>query len=193
MVGSTRDAVLDAAYDAVVAGSWAGTRMADVAAAAGVSRQTIYNTFGSKERLAAALAARHAARFIAEVEQTLAATHPRGPAAAVARSVEVTLARAAEDPLLKAVLTDDAGGLLPYLTTRAAPILAAARASIAAYLLRAWPGLPPAEVELAADAVVRLTVSHLVLPGDDPDTHPAAVAARLAHLVERLLDPHEHQ
>ncbi len=43
---STRDALLDAAYDAVVNGDWARTRMLDVARVAGVSRQTLYNEFG---------------------------------------------------------------------------------------------------------------------------------------------------
>ena len=48
---TTRDALLDAAYDVVVAGDWQSARMVDVAAAAGVSRQTLYNEFGSKDAL----------------------------------------------------------------------------------------------------------------------------------------------
>ena len=51
-VVTTRDALLDAAYDAALAGDWERVRMADVAAAAGVSRQTLYYEFGSKDALA---------------------------------------------------------------------------------------------------------------------------------------------
>ena len=40
---TTRDLLLDAAADAVLSGAdWDRIRMADVAAAAGVSRQTLY-------------------------------------------------------------------------------------------------------------------------------------------------------
>src|ERR1700749_1471643 len=44
-----RDAVLDAAADAVVARGGAGLRLSAVAARAGVSRQTLYNVFGGKD------------------------------------------------------------------------------------------------------------------------------------------------
>ena len=93
------------------------------------------------------------------------------------------LAEAAQNPLLKAVLTDDVGGLLPFLTTRAEAILSAARDHTAAYLSGHWPDLPRAEVLLVADTVTRLTISHLVLPGGRPDQ----IARDTAHLVERLL------
>lgn len=186
---STRGALLDAAYAAVVAGRWERTRMLDVARVAGVSRQTLYNEFGSKDALAQALAIREADEFTAATEALLADTHPGGPAAAVAAAVEGTLLRAADNPLLKAVLTDDAGGLLPFLTTRAAPILALARRSIAGYLVEHWPDLPAADVALAAETVVRLTVSYLVLPSDNADGSASAVAGRVARLVEALLAP----
>lgn len=179
----TREALLDAAQDAAVAGEWARTRMADVAAAAGVSRQTLYNEFGSKDALAAALAARETARFLAGVEAAMA-DHEGTPAAAVAASTAYVLRAAADNPLVKAVLTDTGEGLLPFLTTRAEPLLAAARASITGYLHGHWPHLPADEVDLVAETVVRLTVSYLVLPADVPGE---VTAARVAHLVETLL------
>ena len=43
------------------------------------------------------------------------------------------------NPLLKAVLTDDTGGLMPVLTTRADALLASAREHAVAHL----PGRPP--------------------------------------------------
>jgi len=178
----TRDDLLEAAYDVVVAGNWARARMADVAAAAGVSRQTLYNEFGTKDALAQALALREAHRFLAATESAIACAGD--PVQAVATAVATTLRAAADNPLLKAVLTDDAGDLLPYLTTRAEPILAAARAGIQRDLLAHWPALDPDEVDLVAEALVRLTVSYLVLPGDLP---AQVVAARTARLVERLL------
>lgn len=41
--------LLDAAYTALARRPWSAVRMVDVAASAGVSRQTLYNEFGSKE------------------------------------------------------------------------------------------------------------------------------------------------
>src|SRR3954453_3892332 len=98
---TTRDALLDAAYDAAVAGDWARTRMLDVARAAGVSRQTLYNEFGSKDALAQALAMREVERFIEGPERAPDEAHPDDPIQAVAAAALSTLQRAADNPLLK--------------------------------------------------------------------------------------------
>jgi AcrR family transcriptional regulator len=188
-MASTRDALLDAAYDAVVAGGWPKARMFDVARAAGVSRQTLYNEFGTKDALAEALSMREAGRFLDAVDEALAG-HRGTPAEATGLAVATTLRLAADNPLVKAVLTDDtdAGGLLPFLTTRAAPLFDAARVRISTRLRADWPELDPADSELAADVVVRLTISYLFLPADAVDL----VSARVAHLVHKLLAP-EHR
>lgn len=179
---TTREALLDAGYDAALAGDWERTRMADVAKAAGVSRQTLYYEFGSKDGLAEAVAMREAQRYMAGADAARVG-HEGTPAEAIAAATEYTLTTAAENPLLKAVLTDDAGGLLPFLTTRADAILDAAREHTAAYLSGHWPHLPHDEVLLVADTVTRLTISHLVLSQGRPDQ----VARDIAHLVDRLL------
>jgi AcrR family transcriptional regulator len=177
----TRDLLLDAAAEAVVAVGWQRARMADVARAAGVSRQTLYYEFGSRDRLAEALALREAQRYIDGAEAVW--REHASPGAAIGAGTEHTLREAAGNPLLKAVLTDDAGGLLPYLTTRAQALHAAAAQRCTAHLLRRWPRLWPADVRLVADVVTRLTVSHLVLPATRPDE----VASDVARLVDRLL------
>ena len=185
-MSETRTALLDAAADAVLHGDWAKARMADVARAAGVSRQTLYYEFGTKDALAEALALLEAERYMTGAEAAMTG-HDGSPAEAIAAATEFTLREAGGNPLLKAVLTDShmegAGAMLPYLTTRAEGILAAVRARIAAYCADHWPHLPTADVELAADTVVRLTVSHLVLPG----ARPEQTAASIARLVDRLL------
>ncbi len=179
-MGHTREALLDAARHAVLGTGWATARMADVAAAAGVSRQTLYAEFGSKDRLAQALAVREVERFVAGAERARDG-HEQTPASAVAASAEWTLRTAADDPLVKAVLTDD--GLLPYLTTRSDALLDVVRDRDRAFLLARWPHLDPADVALAVDVVFRLLVSHLVSPAAPPD-----VAARdLARVVDLIL------
>jgi AcrR family transcriptional regulator len=184
---STRDALLDAAYDVVVAGDWRTARMLDVAAAAGVSRQTLYNEFGSKDALASALAMREAQRFIEGTNRFLDEIHPDAPVDAVAAATEWTIREASNNPLLKAVLTDDTSELLPFLTTRGEAIIGAARSNIETYWRAQWPDIAAEDVALAAEAVARLTVSYLVLPSDGPDGSAEAIAARMSLLVQRLL------
>jgi AcrR family transcriptional regulator len=181
-VVTTREALLDAAYDAALAGDWERTRMVDVARSAGVSRQTLYYEFGSKDALAEALALREAARWMAGADAAIVG-HEGTPSESVAAGTVWTLEEAARNPLLKAVLTDDVGGLLPYLTTRVESLQKAARDHFAEHLCSQWPEIPAERVDLVADTVTRLTFSHLVLPGGRPDQ----VAHQIASLVDALL------
>ena len=187
----TRDALLDAAHGAIVAGRWPHVRMVDVASEAGVSRQTLYNEFGTKDALCQALALREAGRFLAGTQSAMQ-RHGGSASEAIGAGVCWGLQVAADDPLVKAVLTDDAAGLLPFVTTRAQPVLEAVRDGIAAFLEERWPAsavtshAAPTPVTAAtdvADVVVRLTISYLLLP-----TEPiGASAARVAHVVDRLV------
>ena len=181
---TTRDALLDAAYHAAVSGDWARTRMADVARVAGVSRQTLYNEFGSKDALAQAMAMREVEQFIAGTERALEAANHADPIQAVGAAALYTLQQAAENPLLKAALIDDHSGLLSYLTTRGEPAMAAARASFERYYASHWPELSADDIALAAETITRLTISYIMLPGDAP---AETLAARLADLARKLL------
>lgn len=179
----TREALLDAAYEAIVAGEWARVRMADVAAAAGVSRQTLYNEFGNKDALCAAVAARDKDRFLAGLLRTME-VHEGSPAEAVGVAVLWGLREASDNPLVKAILTDDTG-LLPLMTTRAAPLVESLRDGIADFLTEHWPSLTlPAACDVA-EVAVRLTISYLVVPTEPIE----ATAQRVAHVVERLVGP----
>ncbi len=178
-----RSAILDAAQDLMVARGWGAARMADIAARVGLSRQTLYNEFGSKDGLAREVVLRETRRFLDGISRVLD-EHADDAERSTQAAVLFTLQQSADNPLLKAVLTstrDD--DLLPLLTTRSEPVLLAARASLAAHLRREWPDLDEGDVHLIADSVVRLTVSHLVLPLEPPDV----VARRLARLVHRYL------
>src|SRR3954454_4898580 len=181
---STRDALLDAAYDAAVSGDWARTRMVDVALAAGLSRQTLYNEFGSKDALAQAKAMREIQRLIEGPERGLKETHRDAPIQAVGAAALYTLQRAADNPLLKAAFTDDTSGLLSFLTSRGEPALIAARSSFENYYSTHWPDLPRHAITVAAETIVRLTISYLTVPADVP---AETVAQRMSDLARTLL------
>lgn len=175
-MATARESLLARARELVIAGRWADVSMAQVAAAAGVSRQTLYNEFGNREGLMAAVARQAAERF--RTGTLLAAQQEQDPVSAVAAAMRWALATAHEDPLVKAGLTDDAAGLLPYLTTRAADVLPPISADLAAWL--DTPGAP-----WACEVAVRLTVSHLLLPTSTDEQLVDAVTA----LIRPLLVP----
>jgi AcrR family transcriptional regulator len=179
-----RQRVLNAAREIVVAGDWGRTRMSDVAACAGVSRQTLYNEFGGKDGLALALSAAQTEWFLGRIQAELD-EHPDDPIAGIRAAVTFTLDAGADDPLLKAALSGARGSseLLPLLTTRAEPMLTASRRQLTAYLNDHWPELAHRDVLLVADSLIRLTVSHLVLPLVPSET----VADQLAELAARAL------
>ncbi|MDJ0462138.1 TetR/AcrR family transcriptional regulator [Streptomyces sp. H27-C3] len=109
---TARDALLDAAFIALADRPWSGVRMVDVASSAGVSRQTLYNEFGSKDGLARALVLREADAYLAGVERALAERSGdlRDRLLSVA---EWTAGAARANPLVRALLTGCWGERLP--------------------------------------------------------------------------------
>jgi AcrR family transcriptional regulator len=181
-----REALLATARHVVVAGDWERMPLGELAARAGVSRQTLYNEFGSKDGLAQALSADETEIFLAGIENVLEG-YPDDPVAGARAAVEYTLRTGADDPLLKAILSSARGpsDLLPLLTTRAEPLLESSRKLLTGYLTGHWPHLPSRDVNLVAESIIRLTVSHLVLPLAPIER----TADDLATLVARALPP----
>ncbi|WP_411083202.1 TetR/AcrR family transcriptional regulator [Streptomyces sp. cmx-18-6] len=106
---AAREALLDAALRALADRPWRAVRMVDVAALAGVSRQTLYNEFGTKHGLATALLRRAADRYLTGVDRALTAPAPERPAAVARWTVRASRA----DPLVKGLLTGLWGEWLP--------------------------------------------------------------------------------
>jgi AcrR family transcriptional regulator len=179
---SHREALLDAAAEQLVQHGYRGVRMQSVAAAARVSRQTVYNEFGDKWGLAQAVVLRDNERYLEGINRLL--SEHADLYTAVEAAVLFTLETSADDPIKKAVLTGaDGDDLLPLLTTRAEPVLFAASSRIIDHAMRQWPEMERAELARVADAAVRLTMSHIVLPSDPPER----VARFIADMVTRYL------
>jgi AcrR family transcriptional regulator len=180
-----QDDVLDVVRETIIKRGWQALRMSGLAAAVGVSRQTLYTEFGTKDALAEALAVREAQRFLRDISAELAAGDGElGDAVAVA--VTRLLRAGAEDPLLHAVFTGGYGGetsLLPMLTTRAEPIYRAAQDVMVAYVAERHSELDSEEVMDLLDVVIRMVVSHLLLPLEPVEV----VARRLAWVAECTL------
>jgi AcrR family transcriptional regulator len=185
MSARTREALLDAAAGIIMSGRPA--TMSGVAAAAGVSRQTVYNEFGGREDLLRALSLREGRRILADVVRA-AREAPGDVGDVVSAATVVGLRAAADDPLVKAGVV---GGteLLPFVTTAGGALLTLLRDGCAEVLLDRWPTLDPAETRWAVEMGVRLALSHLVL-----HTEPIEVtAAHAAIMMRRLLGPTDRQ
>ncbi|MEU7973524.1 TetR family transcriptional regulator [Micromonospora sp. NPDC049089] len=179
-----RTGIVDAARTLTVATGWDGVRMGAVANTAGVSRQTVYNEFGSKAGLAEALARAEVDRFVGAVRAALLA-HDTDVRAGAYAAIANTLTTAAENPLIKAIVTSARGGsdeLLPYLTTRAEVVLTEASGALIDWAGDHLPGADQAALTFAADSIVRLVVSHIVLPREPIEQ----TATALADLAVRL-------
>lgn len=179
---TAREALLDAARQSVASGGWAQARMADLARSAGVSRQTLYNEFGSRDGLAAALAAREGQRFLAGAVEAFAAS-PGDAGQALGTAAAWALRAAADDAVVAAALTDEAGGLLPLLTTRSEPLLAPIVAALGRAVVGRDPGLDAGRAGRAARIVVRLAVSYLVLPTQPVEASSADLVATARALL----------
>ncbi|WP_431999615.1 TetR family transcriptional regulator [Streptomyces sioyaensis] len=119
---AARESLLDAAYTALTERPWTAVRMVEVAAAAGVSRQTLYNEFGSKEGLARALVRRETDHYLAGVARALSRGAPvagaRGDAAGrIVAAAAWTVRTARANPLVRAALTGCWGDRLPPAPT----------------------------------------------------------------------------
>lgn len=175
---------MEAARALTIATGWDAVRMGGVATAAGVSRQTVYNEFGSKAGLAEALARHEVDRFVGDVREALRA-HGSDMRAGAYAAIAHTLTSAADNPLVKAILTSARGGsdeLLPYLTTRAEVVLDEASDALLTWAGDHLPGADEAATTFAADAIVRLVVSHIVLPRSPIDQTATALADLAVHL-----------
>jgi AcrR family transcriptional regulator len=176
-----RDDIVAAARELTIARGGDAVRMADVAAAAAVSRQTVYNEYATKAGLADALAQREIDRFVGDVRTALYA-HGGDVAAAAYAAIAHTLREAAANPLIKAILTSARGGsdsLLPYLTTRAEGVLIAAAGVLQEWAADHLPGVDAERMAFGAESIIRLVVSHIVLPLAPPEQ----TAERLAELA----------
>ena len=178
----TREALLEAAFHRAVRFGWARVRMGAVAGQAGVSRQTLYRHFQTKDGLAAAIALREQDAFLEgcrlafQEENTLY----DGVVAAVAWSLK----HAESHPLIRQAIEDPESGLLPYITTRALPLMQRGRDLVATLIMDLDPTSEPESVDLVADVLTRELFSHVITPSEPVDV----VAARLGTLAARIMD-----
>ncbi len=175
-----RNTLFDAARHELARRRWNEITMLDIADAAGVSRQTLYKEFGSREAFARALILREGDRFVAGVESAMDA-HLDDPTAALVAAFGLFLAVAAEDVLVRAAIAGD-DEMLPLVTTQGQPLVERSTERLQAVIVSRWPRLGTHDAGLLAECLVRLAISYATLP--------AGPAGMTASSIGELLDPY---
>ncbi|MEU8699592.1 helix-turn-helix domain-containing protein [Streptomyces sp. NPDC048680] len=178
---TAREALLDAAHAALTTRPWPTVRMVDVAAAAGISRQTLYNEFGSKDGLARALV-RRAATAAWTVRSTRTNALVRGLLTGCWEDRLPRPAHPVRPPgsLVPAQRRADAGAPTP------AELLGQVRDRAVAALDGGRPPRDPAALAVTCELALRLALSYALVP---PHPQVAGDGAPLVRVVaERAPD-----
>ncbi|WP_439029117.1 TetR family transcriptional regulator [Gordonia terrae] len=180
-----RNSLLDGLHDLLLDRDWAAVRMSDVAAATGVSRQTVYNEFGSRYGLAQGYAVRLAGRFAGHITDSIAA-HVEDVTGALQTGFSEFFAGVASDPLIASLLSGEAKpDLMKLITTDAAPIITTGADRLAdAFRESSWLSMPDSDIVRISRAITRMALSYIAMPPEgDRD-----VASDLAEIIAPAIE-----
>lgn len=179
---TAREALLDAALSALGHRSWHGVRMVEVALSAGLSRQTLYNEFGSKDGLGRALVEREVGTVTAGVEQAFRTAARAGADAGdcVAAAAVWTLDQVEHNPLVRPVLIGGLDGPLDDITADIRPspteVVSLLNDQAVSTLGPSHPSVDPDRMAAACEAGIRLILSYVIAPVESADEAVRSVA-----------------
>jgi AcrR family transcriptional regulator len=173
-----RDSILDGMRALLLTKDWSSITLSDVAKAAGISRQTIYNEFGSRQGLAEGYALRLADRLVDAVDDAIT-SNVGDVHAAFLEGFRAFFAESASDPLVISLLTGVAKpDLLQLITTDSAPIIARCSQRLTSSFTHSWVRASEDDAGVLARAIVRLAMSYVSMP-PEADHDVALDLARL--------------
>ena len=161
-----------------------------VAKAAGISRQTIYNEFGSRQGLAQAYAMRLADRLVDQIDDAIVGNEG-DVYAAFLQGFRDFFTESAADPLVISLLTGDfKPDLLQLITTDSGPIITHCSQRLTSTFVDSWVKCSDEDAGVLARAIVRLAMSYVSMPPEQADLGvPPARGGDVAHDLARLMTP----
>ncbi|ADG79344.1 Transcriptional regulator, TetR family OS=Tsukamurella paurometabola (strain ATCC 8368 / DSM/ CCUG 35730 / CIP 100753 / JCM 10117 / KCTC 9821 / NBRC 16120/ NCIMB 702349 / NCTC 13040) OX=521096 GN=Tpau_2746 PE=4 SV=1 [Tsukamurella paurometabola] len=184
---TARDQALDAVSAVLRGNEWSAVTMAAVARTAGVSRQTLYNEFGSRKGLAVAYVTRFVDGLLAFVRQRVEA-HPGDIDAAIEDAMRGVFEIGMGDPVVVNIAGPNPHrDLVGIVTVDGTPILKRASEGLAEILALSWAQVRRADAQVAAGVLVRLAFSHLTMPLEGPEDAAHEVATALSPFFDRAL------
>jgi AcrR family transcriptional regulator len=159
-----RDSILDGMRELLLTRDWSSITLSDVAKAAGISRQTIYNEFGSRQGLAQGYALRLADRLVDQIEDAIG-DNVGDIYAAFLQGFRDFFAESAADPLVISLLTGTTKpDLLQLITTDSAPIITRCSGRLTETFMHSWVRTSEEDAGVLARAIVRLAMSYVSMP-----------------------------
>lgn len=186
-VRSVRVRLLDAAHGVIESSGWSAVTMAGIAHVAGVSRQTVYNEFGTKHGLAEHLALRELERFLTVVRERMQSQNEI--VASIRSACEGVLEMAEQSLLVRTIVgatpSDQDLDFLKIMTTESGGIVEASVSVVEQSINDLYPETPlnAAELSVAVELVIRLVLSAITRPSKSP----ADAAADIAWIVDLTL------
>ena len=187
VAGSPEDRILDAAAHLMRAFGLKRWSMEDVADHAAIGRTSVYRAFSTRDELVHAVLARELRSTIAEINA----------AAARSSSVEEGIIEGAlaglaalRNSLVEQLLRTDPSTILPFLTTKAGPLVAITREFLVAQARLAGAVISEQHAEELAEIAARLGLSFVlthetVFPVEDD----AALRASFRRVLQPVLAP----
>ena len=170
--GMLRERLLDAAYEMIETSGWSSVTMAKLATAVGVSRQTVHTEVGTRHRLAEALALRELGRFLDLVRARMGAEADLvdGIRSACRGVLELGEESVIVRTVFGSLTSENDADFLAILTTESGEIVSAAVDVVTASVRELYSPLPftDDELDVAAEAIVRLVLSALTRPSKPP-------------------------
>ncbi|WP_407939178.1 TetR family transcriptional regulator [Mycolicibacterium austroafricanum] len=186
-----RDSILDGMREMLLTRDWSAITLSDVAKAAGISRQTIYNEFGSRQGLAQGYAMRLADRLVDQIHGAI-----NGNAgdvyAAFLQGFRDFFVESAADPLVISLLTGTSKpDLLQLITTDSAPIINHCSSRLTESFMSSWVRCSQEDAGVLARAIVRLAMSYISMPPEADHDVARDLARLMTPFAERygVIDP----
>ena len=180
-----RDSILDGMRDLLLSRDWSAITLADVARAAGISRQTIYNEFGSRQGLAQAYALRLADRLVDVVDGAIR-QNVGNIYSAFLQGFRAFLAESAADPLVISLLGGEAKpDLLQLITLDSGPIITHCSTRLTSSFMHSWVEASEDDAGILARAIVRLAMSYVSMPREADYDIAVDLARLLTPFAER--------
>ena len=180
-----RDSILDGMRELLLTRDWSAITLSDVAKAAGISRQTIYNEFGSRQGLAQGYALRLADRLVDQIHAAVNG-NVGDVYAAFLQGFRDFFTESAADPLVISLLTGTSKpDLLQIITTDSAPIITRCSARLTESFMTSWVGCSEEDAGVLARAIVRLAMSYVSMPPEANHDVARDLARLMSPFAER--------
>jgi AcrR family transcriptional regulator len=157
---ATAEQIIDCALAEFTEFGFRRVSIADVAHRAGLHRATVHRRFATKDDLVVAASITWARRFFKKINAAVADLDTFEDR--LVEGFTLSLKAMRTDPLVTRILVTDADTVLPFITTKGGPVLAAVTEFFAEQYRAAYTDAP--DIDVAAELAARIGLSLLVTP-----------------------------